>query len=53
MSVKEVRTVDANKVRDINMADFLEAVKRIRRSVPLDTLTKYEEWNKEYGDISM
>ncbi|KAK7504867.1 hypothetical protein BaRGS_00003895 [Batillaria attramentaria] len=53
LSVSEVRSVDANKVRDIQMSDFLESVKRIRRSVPLDTLGKYEEWNKEYGDITV
>ena len=35
------------------MSDFLESVKRIRRSVPMETLVKYEEWNKEYGDITV
>ncbi|KAK7104342.1 spastin-like isoform X1 [Littorina saxatilis] len=53
LSMVEVRSVDANKVRDIKMSDFLEAVKRIRRSVPMETLVKYEQWNREYGDITV
>ncbi|KAL8610922.1 hypothetical protein ACOMHN_042540 [Nucella lapillus] len=53
LSVTEVRSVDANKVRDIRMSDFLESVKRIRRSVPVETLLKYEDWNREYGDITV
>ncbi|KAL5007365.1 hypothetical protein ScPMuIL_016171 [Solemya velum] len=50
--VKEVKKLDANKVRDINMSDFLEALKRIRRSVPVDSLAGFERWNNEYGVIS-
>ncbi|XP_076464284.1 spastin-like isoform X1 [Babylonia areolata] len=53
LSMTEVRSVDANKVRDITMSDFMESVKRIRRSVPVETLQKYEEWNREYGDITV
>ncbi|XP_076442115.1 spastin-like isoform X4 [Babylonia areolata] len=53
LSVTEVRSVDANKVRDIKMSDFVDSVKRIRRSVPMETLAKYEDWNREYGDITV
>ncbi|XP_025104432.1 spastin-like isoform X2 [Pomacea canaliculata] len=53
LSVSEVKVMDANKVREIQMSDFLDSVKRIRRSVPLETLGRYEDWNREYGDITV
>ncbi|XP_071079422.1 spastin-like isoform X2 [Haliotis cracherodii] len=52
LSINEVKNLDANKVRNIQLSDFGDALKRIRRSVPLDTLEKYERWNGEYGDIT-
>ncbi|XP_067681387.1 spastin-like isoform X2 [Haliotis asinina] len=52
LSISEVKNLDANKVRNIQLSDFGDALKRIRRSVPLDTLEKYERWNGEYGDIT-
>ncbi|XP_055956772.1 spastin isoform X2 [Patella vulgata] len=52
LSVHEVKSVDAAKVRNIQMSDFLDALRRIRRSVPSDSLSKYEKWNQEYGDIT-
>ncbi|KAJ8309166.1 hypothetical protein KUTeg_014040 [Tegillarca granosa] len=53
LSASEVKTVDANKVRDIKMQDFMESFKRIRKSVPLETLDRYEQWNREYGALGV
>jgi len=44
---------DIGQVRDIRLTDFLDATKRIRRSVPGDTLERYVVWNQEYGDITL
>ncbi|CAL1527099.1 unnamed protein product [Lymnaea stagnalis] len=52
LSLHEVKSMDANKVRPIQATDFRESLKRIRRSVPLESLGRYEEWNREYGDVA-
>ena len=49
----QVKNVDINKMRQINMGDFVESLKRARRSVSPSALTVYEKWNQEYGDISL
>ena len=41
------------QVREIRMQDFLDSLRRIRRSVPEDTLAKYFDWNQKYGDMSV
>jgi len=41
------------QVRNINLNDFSESLKRIRRSVQQDTLDKYTQWNSEYGDMTV
>lgn len=53
LSVTEVKQVDANKVREIRMQDFLDSLRRIRRSVPEETLAKYFDWNRQYGDMTV
>ena len=53
LPVEAVSEVELNQVRDIRLEDFLDALKRIRRSVPQDSLAKYVEWNSEYGDITV
>ncbi|XP_062621876.1 spastin-like isoform X1 [Saccostrea cucullata] len=53
LSTKEVKTVDANQVRNITQKDFLEALKRIRRSVAPESLHQYETWNLEYGAVGV
>ena len=44
--------MDPATLRNIQLTDFLDSLKRIRRSVPADTIQKYETWNNEYGDIT-
>ena len=48
----EIKEMDPNRVRDIKLDDFLEALKKVRRSVAPETLQKYEAWNQQYGDIT-
>ena len=52
LSADQVRQMDPDEMRNIQLTDFLDSLKRIRRSVPGDTLQKYEQWNQEYGDIT-
>ncbi|RUS79883.1 hypothetical protein EGW08_012361, partial [Elysia chlorotica] len=40
------------QVRPIHISDFRESLKRIRRSVPLESSARYEHWNREYGDVA-
>ncbi|CAH0395767.1 unnamed protein product [Bemisia tabaci] len=49
----QVKNMDPCKVRKITFQDFVESLKRVRRSVSPSTLTAYEKWNQDYGDISL
>jgi len=49
----EVREVSASEVRGIKMADFLDSLKKIRRSVNAESLNKFVEWNNQYGDMNV
>ncbi|KAK3855477.1 hypothetical protein Pcinc_038126 [Petrolisthes cinctipes] len=40
------------EMRGLTLADFRDSLKKIRRSVPQTSLSTYEKWNAEYGDIS-
>lgn len=48
----QIRSVDATKLRSIRLSDFMESLKKIRPSVPYETLVKLEQWNQQYGDVS-
>uniref|UniRef100_T1J5Z5 Spastin n=1 Tax=Strigamia maritima TaxID=126957 RepID=T1J5Z5_STRMM len=50
---EQVRRMDPREVRNICMQDFLDSLRRIRRSVSTVGLEFYEKWNREYGDISV
>ncbi|XP_056312512.1 spastin isoform X2 [Danio aesculapii] len=49
---EQVRNMSANEMRDIRFSDFLESLKRIKRSVSPQTLDQYVRWNREYGDTT-
>ncbi|XP_029668270.1 spastin isoform X5 [Formica exsecta] len=49
----QVKELDLNSVRNIRMQDFRDSLRRIRRSVSPASLTTYEKWNFEYGDVSL
>ncbi|XP_074648917.1 spastin-like isoform X4 [Tubulanus polymorphus] len=52
LPVDEVKDVKASQVRNIQLVDFIESLKRVRRSVPTGAAGKYEEWNQEFGDVT-
>ena len=37
----------------MKLSDFNESLKKIRKSVPPETLMKYTEWNNSYGDMNV
>ncbi|TRY92615.1 hypothetical protein DNTS_029270 [Danionella cerebrum] len=49
---EQVRNMAANEMREICFNDFLESLKRIKRSVSPQTLQLYTQWNGEYGDTT-
>lgn len=48
-----MRNVDLSSVRNITINDFLESLKRIRRSVSPHSLIAYEKWSLEYGEVTL
>ncbi|XP_072559566.1 spastin [Paramormyrops kingsleyae] len=49
---EQVKNMSANEVRNIRFSDFMESLKKIKRSVGPQTLDLYVRWNKEYGDTT-
>ncbi|KAG8193678.1 hypothetical protein JTE90_024041 [Oedothorax gibbosus] len=50
---EEVKSVDPKKMRTVSISDFQESLKKIRRSVAVQSLTFYTQWNSEYGDVTI
>ncbi|CAH1116721.1 unnamed protein product [Phaedon cochleariae] len=50
---EQVREMDPSAVRSITINDFLDSLKRIRRSVSPQSLVAYEKWSLQYGDVSI
>ncbi|XP_043914530.1 spastin [Protopterus annectens] len=50
---EQVKNMSPAEIRSIKMSDFLESMKKIRRSVSPQTLDVYIRWNKEYGDTTV
>lgn len=50
---EEVKQMDPRHIRSITLKDFLESLKRIRRSVSPHSLVAYEKWSLQYGDVSI
>ncbi|XP_017781357.1 PREDICTED: spastin-like isoform X3 [Nicrophorus vespilloides] len=49
---EQVKHLDPGAVRGITISDFLDSLKRIRRSVSPQSLVAYEKWSLQYGDVS-
>ncbi|XP_062398164.1 spastin isoform X2 [Sardina pilchardus] len=49
---EQVRNMSANEMRNIRFSDFVESLKKIKRSVSPQTLEQYVRWNQEYGDTT-
>lgn len=48
----QVRNMEASEVRNICFSDFMESLKKIKRSVGPQTLEFYSCWNRNYGDTT-
>ncbi|KAJ8544270.1 hypothetical protein ON010_g11998 [Phytophthora cinnamomi] len=48
----DIRTMDADNVRPINLDDFKEALRGVRSSVATKDLAFYKEWNAEFGSFA-
>ncbi|KAH7464869.1 Fidgetin-like protein 1 [Phytophthora ramorum] len=48
----DIRTMDADSVRPINLDDFKEALRGVRSSVATKDLAFYREWNEEFGSFA-
>lgn len=52
IDVEEVRNVNLKEIRPITEQDFINSLKRIRRSVAPQSVTAYEKWAKDFGDVT-
>lgn len=50
---EQVKQLDPSAIRSITINDFLDSLKRIRRSVSPQNLVAYEKWSLQYGDVSL
>ncbi|XP_021708913.1 spastin isoform X2 [Aedes aegypti] len=53
LNVEEVKNMDPTKLRSIRESDFHNSLKRIRRSVALNSLAAYEKWLQDFGDVTL
>ncbi|CAG2105424.1 unnamed protein product [Medioppia subpectinata] len=53
MAIDQVKHCNPNKMRAINVDDFKQSLKRIRKSVADSALQQYHIWNQQFGDISL
>uniref|UniRef100_A0A4W4GJE3 Spastin n=1 Tax=Electrophorus electricus TaxID=8005 RepID=A0A4W4GJE3_ELEEL len=49
---EQVRNMAANEMRNINFSDFVESLKKVKKSVSSQTIEQYVHWNQEYGDTT-
>ncbi|XP_031620355.1 spastin isoform X2 [Contarinia nasturtii] len=52
IDVEQVRNVNLKEIRPINEQDFINSLKRIRRSVAPQSIIAYEKWARDYGDVT-
>ncbi|XP_068183310.1 spastin-like isoform X2 [Antennarius striatus] len=52
LGLDQVRSMDAREMRNINMKDFENSLKRIKTSTSSSTLNMYVKWNKDFGDTT-
>ncbi|KAG9510786.1 Spastin, partial [Fragariocoptes setiger] len=52
LSVDEIKNMPVSAMRTVNVDDFLVSSKRIRKSTPSNSVSNYENWNNQYGDVS-
>ncbi|XP_052759020.1 fidgetin-like protein 1 isoform X2 [Galleria mellonella] len=47
--LSQIISIDREKVRPVNVKDFINALQRVRPSVSQDDLGQYVKWNNTYG----
>jgi spastin len=52
LDFEQVKNMDPTKLRAITYEDFQNSLNRIRRSVATQSLAAYENWLREYGDVT-
>lgn len=52
IDVEQVRNVNPKEIRPITEQDFVNSLKRIRRSVAPASVVAYEKWAKDFGDVT-
>ncbi|XP_001600109.2 spastin isoform X1 [Nasonia vitripennis] len=53
LNVEQVKDMSLSAVRNITQQDFIDSLKKIRKSVSPGSLAAYEKWSLEYGDVSL
>ncbi|GAB0100438.1 Spastin [Sergentomyia squamirostris] len=53
LDVEQVKNMDPTKVRSITEKDFMNSLKRIRKSVAPQSLTAYEKWSQDFGEVTI
>ena len=52
LSPEEIRNIPKDELDlPTSMEDFMEAAKKVNKSVSSEDLKKYEEWMKEFGSV--
>ncbi|XP_076851296.1 spastin isoform X2 [Brachyhypopomus gauderio] len=49
---EQVRNMAASEMRNINFSDFVDSLKKIKKSVSNQTMEQCVLWNREYGDTT-
>ncbi|XP_069091105.1 spastin isoform X4 [Pleurodeles waltl] len=50
---EQVKNMSASEMRNIRLSDFIESLKKIKRSVSPSTLDAYIRWNMDFGDTTV
>ena len=52
LKMEEVKSLDPVELRKIDMNDFLDSMKKMKKSVSPDSLVPFETWNNKFGEGS-
>ena len=52
LKMEEVKSLDPVELRKIDMNDFLDSIKKMKKSVSPDSLVPFETWNNKFGEGS-
>ena len=52
LKMDEVKSLDPVELRKVDMNDFLDSMKKMKKSVSPDSLAPFETWNHKFGEGS-